>query len=129
MKFMVAAAWLTALLLVFAASASADCPSGAEGSGDQHVTNDEPSDAEASEDSPEPSPVPDTPSPQDPQDPSAAPPDHGNVVWPWPWLQSDGDSHDKCKRRRPHQVPLWCSGLSSWPIRNAPAGTERHHRD
>jgi hypothetical protein len=58
-----------------------------------------------------------------PEHPSEVAPDQG-LAWPWtwPWAQIE-PGYDKCKRRKPWPLPLWCSGLSSWPVRKAQAVT------
>src|SRR5262245_51450071 len=42
------------------------------------------------------------------------PPKGGLFEW-WP-SQKPERGHDKCKRRRGWALPLWCFGLSSWPL-------------
>jgi hypothetical protein len=41
---------------------------------------------------------------------------------PWQWVELE-PGHDKCKRRKAWPLPLWCYGLSSWPVLKAQAVT------
>ncbi|OBF33003.1 hypothetical protein A5724_20480 [Mycobacterium sp. ACS1612] len=42
-------------------------------------------------------------------------------VWT-PWLEFE-PGRDKCKRQKPWPLPLWCFGLSTWPVLKARAVT------
>jgi hypothetical protein len=103
------ALWLTALSIVFAASAAADGPLEGEDSAAQHATTDNPNNEAAVDNLPRPG--------------EQAPPTANDVPTLWPWLESEA-GHDKCKRKKQWRpLPLWCFGVSSWPVLKAQAVT------
>jgi hypothetical protein len=100
-----AALWLTAMSLAFASSASADTAGTRENAADHKYQTAEPND-QAAAGNPG---VHQTVTPTE----VGAP-----ILWPWPQLEP---GHDKCKRRKAWPLPLWCFGLSSWPVMKAVA--------
>jgi hypothetical protein len=118
--------WLANLSLAFAASASADGPGEAENARHQYVATDEYSGTDA-ERGPHtgvhPPELPPGEEPPPPPDPSTWPTrDERSVSWRWPEFEP---GHDKCKRRRGYPLPIWCFGLSNWPVLKARAVTAR----
>jgi len=105
------ALWLTACTVALAASASADDRLAGEVASDQQVTT-VGRNADA--------PVGDPPRARHPPES----PTENVAPAGWPWLEIE-PGHDKCKRRRalPLPLPLWCFGLSSWPVMKAHAVT------
>jgi hypothetical protein len=101
------AVWLTASSLVFAVAASADNSLRDAGSADDQITT-----AEPSRDS-----TLDSPGGQLTESPIEE-----DVSTQWPLLDVE-PGHDKCKRRKPWPLPVWCFGLSSWPVMKAHAVT------
>jgi hypothetical protein len=98
---------LVTLSLVFAASVSADGSVEAEKAPHQHVTTDA-----------------ESPPNQEPPPPDlSASPTRDELSVLWPWRREFEPGHDKCKRWRGYPLPLWCFGLSSWPVLKARAVT------
>lgn len=97
--------WLSFIAIVMATTASADDAEPHNG-GNQSVTEPAPDGGLASDPS---------------QNPAESTPDEisdGQALIPWPWGESD-PGHDKCKKRKAWALPLWCYGLSSWPVLKA----------
>jgi hypothetical protein len=98
---------LTVMSLPFAAAASADIPLEGEDKAHQQVVNGE-GNAEAAETRP-------------PRHPAESPTgDDAAGLWLWTEVTP---GHDKCKRRKAWPLPLWCFGLSRWPVMKAQAVT------
>jgi hypothetical protein len=116
--------WLAMLSVVFAASVSADDSPGADGARGQQAPTGELSGDDAVGD---PAPHvhlhewPPGQGPSATRDPPVWPPGYESPLQ-WPWSESE-PGHDKCKRWRGYPLPLWCSGLSSWPVLKARAVT------
>jgi hypothetical protein len=98
---------LTFISLPFAAAASADIPLEGEGNAHPQVVSGE-GNAEAAETRP-------------PRHPAESPTGE-DAAGLWLWMEVT-PGHDKCKRRKAWPLPLWCFGLSGWPVMKAQAVT------
>ena len=117
---------LAALSLAFPASVSADGSGDAGRGGHQHITTDRDSETTVVGTTDSAAHPPESPPRQEPPKPqgSSAPPTRAELLmlWPQPELEP---GHDKCKRFRGYPLPVWCFGLSSWPVLKARAVTAK----
>lgn len=109
--------WLTAISLIFAGFASADADQGPPNVGDSNVVvaDDVPSgETPNPPPSQDPTELPSGPDPPTSEGPTNFPPPEGNDPDEDPGPGRFG--FDKCRRREPWPLPLWCFGLDSWPV-------------